>query len=185
MLLYNHCSNYIVYSLANRQQRWRQRGWGGGRGGGDTAPSGGAIAPVPTTILSKDIYFFVQVAMIIPKLRTVPRLLNRCVVPDDGSNNMQFKYVSSSSHQQSVPTCMNKPACQQPCSGWLAQPSNQSLVSYSLSVHIKPPPYLPRVPQSKIFRVLKIMEFSLTGYYTGKVLKERYQGKVLKYFLRK
>ena len=45
---------------------------GGGRGGGDTAPSGGAIAPVPTTILPKDIYFFVQVTMIIAKLRTVP-----------------------------------------------------------------------------------------------------------------
>ena len=47
-----------------------------------------------------------------------------------------FKSVRSSSHQQSVPTCMNKPvnnhvqagqlnhvqACQQPCSSWPAQP---------------------------------------------------------------
>ena len=47
-----------------------------------------------------------------------------------------FKHVRSSSHEQSVPTCMNKSvnnhiqagqlnhvqACQQPCSSWPAQP---------------------------------------------------------------
>ena len=182
--MFNHiiCSNYIVYSLANRQQRWRQRGAEGG--GGNTAPSGGAVAPVLTTILPKDIKFFVQVAMIIAKLRTVPRLLNRCAVPDDGSNNMQFKYVSSSSHEQSVPTCMNKPACQQPCSSWSAQPSNQSLVSYSLSVHIKPPPYLP--PGSAVQNLPSIENNEIfSNRILHGTLAITFQVRVLKYFLRK
>ena len=40
----------------------------------------------------------------------------------DGFNNV-VKSVSSSSHEQSVPTCMNKLAqCQQHCSNWPAQP---------------------------------------------------------------
>ena len=60
------------------------------------------------------------------------------LINHDGSNNV-VQVCYSSNHEQSVPTCMNKPvkntvqagqlnhvqACQQPCSSWPAQPCSR------------------------------------------------------------